>query len=389
MKKRFIASLLMLVILIGMVPIMTATTSANTIPFDYRNPITRQGSIYFDEWTHSQHRGEFLDKDGTAFKGVGMHEPNGRSGTSFVTYNIPESAGQFTAFISLDSGWCGTASYGTTTFQVLFDGVSVFSQSYTETFSAEFINIEIPQNSRTITLQVQQAAGRGGNHAAFFGTLNFTQGTSTPQPETEPTIQNPHSAWARAELEAAQAMGIIPPLLAKPEVDLREPITRVEFAGVVVLTYEILAGTRVSPAPRNPFTDTRDIYALMAFNEGLMVGTASDKFAPDMILNRETAATALTRVFKKWHFDGWSFATDANFPLSYTRPAPFADDANISGWAKDSVYFMAANGIIQGIGNNRFAPKNMSPYEESVNYANATREQAIIIAYRMVENMKK
>ena len=95
----------------------------------------------------------------------------------------------------------------------------------------------------------------------------------------------------------------------------------------------------------------------------------------------------LTRVFKKVSLAGWTLATDSQFTLSYTKPAAFADDANISGWAKDSVYFMASNGIIGGVGNNKFAPKNTTTNEEATGYANATREQALIIAMRMVENL--
>ena len=96
----------------------------------------------------------------------------------------------------------------------------------------------------------------------------------------------------------------------------------------------------------------------------------------------------LTRVYKKAKLEGWSISTDANFALTYEKPEAFADDMNISNWAKDSVYFMAANGIINGIGNNRFAPQNTTPEEEATGYANATREQAIIIATRMVKNLK-
>ena len=49
---------------------------------------------------------------------------------------------------------------------------------------------------------------------------------------------------------------------------------------------------------------------------------------------------------------------------------------------------MAANNIINGVGNNKFAPKNTTTEEEANGYANATREQALIIAMRMVENLK-
>ena len=49
----------------------------------------------------------------------------------------------------------------------------------------------------------------------------------------------------------------------------------------------------------------------------------------------------------------------------------FADDASISEWAKESVYFMAENGIINGVGDNMFSPK-----------ANCTREQSVAISVR-------
>lgn len=96
----------------------------------------------------------------------------------------------------------------------------------------------------------------------------------------------------------------------------------------------------------------------------------------------------LARTFKRATMPGWTMEQDASYPLSYTKPAPFADDAQIALWAKDSVYFMAANGIIGGVGNNRFAPTNVTTAQQAAKYANATREQALAIAVRMVENLK-
>ena len=120
---------------------------------------------------------------------------------------------------------------------------------------------------------------------------------------------------------------------------------------------------------------------------GLMVGISETEFAPDMLLNRETAATALTRVFKRATIPGWSFATDTNYPLFFLYPPLFADNADISDWAWGSVYFMTANRIIQGIGDNMFAPRNVTSAHEAQQYATATREQAIVIALRMIESL--
>jgi hypothetical protein len=193
------------------------------------------------------------------------------------------------------------------------------------------------------------------------------------------------SDWAKPEIEKADALGLIPDSLKGA--DLTKPITRAEFAAVAVKVFENLSGTKAIPAITNPFTDTKDTEVLKAYNANIMVGTAADKFSPDVLLNREQCATALTRVFKRVTMPGWTLDTDANFALSYTKSAPFADDAKISGWAKDSVYFMAANGVIAGTGNNMFSPRATTSDEEARGYAQATREQAIVIAVRMVQKL--
>jgi len=85
----------------------------------------------------------------------------------------------------------------------------------------------------------------------------------------------------------------------------------------------------------------------------------------------------LTRVEKKAYIPGWTLATDSSYTLNFTQPARFADDGNISGYAKASVYFMNAKGVINGTGNNMFSPA-----------VTATRQEALIIAARMVDNLK-
>jgi hypothetical protein len=127
---------------------------------------------------------------------------------------------------------------------------------------------------------------------------------------------------------------------------------------------------------------------LKAFNLGVTNGTSPTTFSPNLLLNREQAATMLTRVYKKVTMEGWTLESDSQFKLDYVKPAAFDDDEIISSWAKDSVYFMVANNIIKGIGGNKFAPKNTSSAEEAMLYANATREQALLMATRMVENLK-
>ncbi len=198
------------------------------------------------------------------------------------------------------------------------------------------------------------------------------------------------SLWALNELSEADSLGLIPDCLAGA--DLTQPITRAEFAAVSVRVYEALSGEQAVPADVNPFTDTEDIDVLKAYRVGITTGTSATTFRPDTLLNREQAATMLTRVYKKVSIEGWEMSRDGEFADAFSAlfemPAPFADDDRISDWAKPSVYFMVANGIINGVGNNTFAPKAVTDAEAALGYAQATREQAIVIATRMVRNLK-
>lgn len=194
------------------------------------------------------------------------------------------------------------------------------------------------------------------------------------------------SSWALGELQKAADLGLIPNVLVGA--DMTKAITRAEFAAVCVKVYENLSNTKAQPIAKNPFTDCDDPEVLKAFNLGVTNGTSATTFSPNQILNREQAATMLTRAFKVVSMDGWTLATDSQYPLTYKKPPVFADDDQISSWAKDSVYFMSANEIIKGVSGNKFAPKNTTAAEEAIGYANATREQALLIAVRMVQNLK-
>ncbi len=195
--------------------------------------------------------------------------------------------------------------------------------------------------------------------------------------------------WAKAELAQADKLGLIPDSLKNA--DLTKPITRAEFAAVSVKVFEALTSTKATPVANNPFTDTKDAEVLKALNVGVTNGVSATKFEPDTLLNREQAATMLTRVYKKVALSGWTLETDGSFADAFkklfTAPAAFADDKNISAWAKDSVYFMASKGIINGVGNNTFAPRAVTSAEQAAGYAQATREAALLIATRMVTKL--
>ena len=234
----------------------------------------------------------------------------------------------------------------------------------------------VPEGSRFRYVRLTDAGGNDYNSRWPGPDIDAVSGLNTKAVS---------SRWAEDEVERAEELGLVPEVLSGQ--DMTKPITRLEFAAVCVKVFEYLSGTQAVPAVVNPFTDTDDLEVLKAYNANITNGTSATTFEPDALLTREQCATMLTRVFKRVTMPGWSISADGDFTLTYTKPAPFADDALISGWAKDSVYFMAANGIIQGMGENRFVPHNTTPEEEARNYANATREQTLAIAVRMVEKL--
>jgi hypothetical protein len=194
------------------------------------------------------------------------------------------------------------------------------------------------------------------------------------------------SSWAAEEVQEAVDNGLYPDVLSGA--DLTKSITRAEFAAVAVKLYEALSGTTAAPAPSNTFTDTQDADVLKAYALNIVDGVGGGRFAPYELLNREQAATILARVYKKLNWEGWTLAGDAAYTahsLDNKGVALFADDAQISAYARASVYFMAKYEIIKGLENNKFGPKNTTSAETAAGYANATREQSLLISNRTFE----
>ena len=179
------------------------------------------------------------------------------------------------------------------------------------------------------------------------------------------------SDWAVEWMDKADKLGIIPKVLLNA--DMTEGISRKEFSALAVKLYEHLSKETVPTDYNSPFKDIDDEYVTKAYNLGIVTGTGNGLFAPNDILTREQASTMLARVYKNIY----------NKPLDIEGVVKFTDEDLISSWAKESVYFMAKQGILNGIGNNIFAPDYKKG--ESEVYGRATREQAFKIAVAMIE----
>jgi len=170
--------------------------------------------------------------------------------------------------------------------------------------------------------------------------------------------------------------------------DLKKDITRAEFCAVAVQLYEQMGGPVLNAASlSSPFVDTSSDAVKKAYKLGITNGTSATTFDPYTLISREQLATMLTRVYKSLNLPGWTLATDGQFKLDSSGTKKFADDQYISGYAKPSVYFMVKNGVIKGLTDTTFGPRNLTTYEEAIGYANASREQALIMAVRMFQKL--
>lgn len=186
------------------------------------------------------------------------------------------------------------------------------------------------------------------------------------------------SDWALPELEKAEDLNLIPEILKNS--DLTQKVTREEFAEISVKLYESLSQKTADEVADNPFSDTQNPEILKAYALGITNGTTENTFSPASFLTREQASTMLSRAYQA------SFALE-KLP-DFEKPKAFSDDDLISSWAKDSVYFMAAKGVISGVSATHFAPKPATDEEAARGYGSATREQSLILAVRICENLK-
>jgi len=176
------------------------------------------------------------------------------------------------------------------------------------------------------------------------------------------------SSWAEDQVRAMLLLGMTNPDLLVSE-NLQDPITREEFAELIVHLYAEANKVSVSSIPQwNPFVDTDNPMVARAYNLGIVNGRSvldngQRTFAPDDKVTREEMAVMLVNELD---------LLGINTRPSYTRT--FADQDQISKWAYDQMAFATENDIFRGMSGNRIAPKDQ-----------ATREQALSLVYRIAE----
>ena len=182
-----------------------------------------------------------------------------------------------------------------------------------------------------------------------------------PLPESGGTPLAPPSDWAAADVDKAKALNITTDDVIYR---YRMSITREEFCELIYNYCSVFGELVVDDGP-NHFEDTNNVRVQILNTMGIINGKSETEFAPDDLLTREEAATILERLINVVHP---GMGTD-------TQYITFADSADISDWAKSSIQTIYKLGVMQGVGNNNFAPQE-----------NYTTEQAIVTLVRVYAN---
>ena len=139
--------------------------------------------------------------------------------------------------------------------------------------------------------------------------------------------------------------------------------------GMFVTALGRLAGINPDSYKTGKFTDVKADayyapYVNWAAQTGIVTGVTATTFAPDTNINREQMAVIMK-----------NYAAKQGYDLPQTLKAvTFADNAQISSWAKDAVRTMQQAGILAGKNGNKFDPKGT-----------ATRAEVATVLRRFVE----
>lgn len=148
----------------------------------------------------------------------------------------------------------------------------------------------------------------------------------------------------------------------------QKTVTRAEMITLIV---KALAVDTTNIPDTQTFTDVPKThwaykYVEAAYREGIVKGISEEVFGKDAQCTREQMTVMFVRSLE---------LTDEIFNTNeeFTYINELSDKDMISSWAKNSVEFSLASGLMKGTGNTTFSPKG-----------NAQRQQVAVVTYRLI-----
>jgi|GEM_PF-1105593 len=170
--------------------------------------------------------------------------------------------------------------------------------------------------------------------------------------EINKTFEDMKGHWAETAVSDLAALSIVQGV-SDSKYAPEQSVSRAEFSALLVRALGLTA------QDSSPFTDipsnawyAEDVAA--AYEAGLVLGTSEDRFSPNAKLSREQMAVMIERA--------WELMWQTSLPSASGQP--FADEDQISDWAKSAVYSLVQEGLLKGKLNNKFEPKALASRAE-------------------------
>ena len=165
-------------------------------------------------------------------------------------------------------------------------------------------------------------------------------------------ISNDCSEWSADYIVQAKDIGLLENVSG---LVYKENITREKFCELIYDFIMITQRGITTPEYKNQFTDTDNEKIVVLNAAEIIYGKSSTEFAPNDLLTREEAATIIVRMINKV------------MPMPVNEMYFDYDDINdISDWASSSIQVMSNLGFMNGVGENKFAPKDNYTTEQSI-----------------------
>lgn len=167
------------------------------------------------------------------------------------------------------------------------------------------------------------------------------------------------STWAQSGVNLALNDNLLDSGLL--DNDYTKPISRLQFCSVAVRLAETLTGKSITPAAANTFTDTTNAYVLKAYAAGITAGTSPTTFSPNDTLNRQQMAVFLRNALRYVEKN-----SDYRYTSYTSQLSKYKDSWQIASWAKDSMAFMNALGLINGTSSTTLSPADKCTIEQAL-----------------------
>ncbi len=311
----------------------------------------------------------------------GEVSPAGHYGGAEIFYNVDGKLYRHIEYMDGSYGWFGASgevyglqngkwtevlSYGWADYDELNpygfkDHYSITQNGHDTEMSETAFFAKLEKYKSNDSIEVLEGMG--------FQSIHVPVKAQTLRNQLSQLAANQPSSWAKAEVEAAKAAGLVPALTGNP--GYQNSITRQQFAELVVTLVEQAIGKTLEAAPAGTFSDCDSLAVRKASAAGIVNGMGEGLFAPGQTTNREQIATMVNRAIQYIKAETGTDLTPVKGSIS-----KFADRSSVSSWAVEGVGALAANGIMNGTSATQLSPK-----------ATCTVEQSILLSFRTFEKL--